>query len=143
MSAHVRQSAQSSALSRNPREVFDAAGREPLLITRRDGDPLVLMTAAQYERDRAGLQLAMVLVAAALDARNQSPTDRLRQAFPWLPLLSSADQQACAAEVLELARACADVGQFHPLVTAVAAWKGTAEAVAAGYPADSDLAWLD
>ena len=134
---------QSSELSRNSREVFAAADEGPVLISRRDGDTLLLTKVSQADQDRRGLEIAAALVAAALAPGDRSLTERLQQPFPWLILLSPADQETFASEIVATARACAAVSTFDPLVIALHAWQGTAEAVAAGYTPTDELDWLD
>lgn len=133
----------SSELSRNSREVFKAADRGPVLITRRDGDSLILTKASQAEDDRRGLELAAALVAASLAPGEAPFVIRLRLSFPWLALLSEPDQEAFGQEVVDLARAGAAISRFDPLLLAVDSWRATAEEVAAGYTADDGLDWLD
>jgi hypothetical protein len=129
----------SSALSRNSRAVFDAVDHGPVLITRRDGETLVLSKASEADRDRRGLELASVVVAAALAPDSRPFTQRLRQPFPWLAFLSPDDQSAFATEVVDVARACAAISQFGPLLRTVDAWRSSAEQAAAG-PAPDDQA---
>lgn len=139
----INRTVQSSELSRNSREVFEAADQGPVLITRRDGDSLVLTKASQADSDRKGLELAAALVAASLAPDNRPFVERLRQPFPWLALLSSTDQEAFAIEVIDLARACAAVSRFDRLLLTLRSWEATAEEVAAGYTPDDELEWLD
>ncbi|MGL5908409.1 MAG: type II toxin-antitoxin system Phd/YefM family antitoxin, partial [Phycicoccus sp.] len=61
----ARRTFRSSELSRNSREVFEAADRGPVLITRRDGEALVLSGAGEADRSRRGLELAAAVVGAA------------------------------------------------------------------------------
>ncbi len=134
---------QSSELSRNSRAVFAAADDGPVLITRRDGETLVLTRASQAEEDRQGLELASALVAASLAPDDVPFVQRLHQPFPWLALLSPADQAEFAREVIEVARACAALSHYDRLLLTVHEWMATAEAVAVGYTRDEDLTWLD
>ena len=139
----ITHTVQSSELSRNSREVFEAADQGPVLITRRDGDALVLTKASQADYDRKGLELAAALVAVSLAPNDVPFVERLRQPFPWLALLSSHDQEAFAQEVISIARACASVSRFDRLLLTLHAWKATAEEVAAGYTPDEELDWLE
>lgn len=141
--ATTPRSVRSSELSRNSREVFKAADEGPVLITRRDGDPLVLTRASQAERDREGLELAAALVAASLAPEDRPFVERLHQPFPWLAFLSSTDQEAFASEAVQVARACAAVAHFDRLLLTIRAWKATAEEVAIGYTPHDELEWLD
>ena len=43
---------------------------------------------------------------------------------------------------MDVARACASVGQFERLLISIHAWESTATAIAAGYT-DDELDWLD
>jgi len=69
-----------------------------------------------------------------------SLVDRL----PWLVLLPDDLRVACSRDLLDVARASAEVGHYHLLHSRLAAWKATVDAIARGIPADkSDLEWLD
>lgn len=141
--ATITRTVQSSELSRNSREVFEAADQGPVLITRRDGDALVLTKASQVEYDRKGVELASALVAASLAPDDVPFVERLRRPFPWLALLTPGEQDAFAKEVVEVARGCASVSRYGQLLMTLHAWVATAEAVAAGYTPDDELQWLD
>lgn len=139
----ISRTVQSSELSRNSREVFEAADQGPVLITRRDGDALVLTKASQADDDRKGLELASALVAVSLAPNDVPFTERLRTPFPWLALLSLSEQEAFAKEIVDVARGCAAVSRYDQLLATLHAWMATAEAVAAGYTPDDELQWLD
>ena len=139
----ITRTVQSSELSRNSREVFEAADQGPVLITRRDGDSLVLTKASQVDYERKGLELAAALVAASLAPDDRPFVERLRQPFPWLALLSPTDQDSFAVEIIDIARACAAVSRFDRLLLTLHSWEATAEAVASGYSPDDELEWLD
>lgn len=133
----------SSELSRNSRKVFEAADRAPVLITRRDGEPLVLARAQHATRDHKGVEVAASVVDAALNNDGTSFTARLHRPFPWLALLTESDQATFADEILAMTRACAAIADFARLLTTLESWKATAEAVAAGYTPDDQLDWYD
>ncbi|MDR1117849.1 MAG: hypothetical protein LBL01_00935 [Bifidobacteriaceae bacterium] len=131
-----------SELSRAPKRVADAAERGPVHIGRRDGDDLVLMKKADADAANAGLMVAAQLVAAIAAGGGPLVADRLAGAYPWTRFLSPGEAEELAAELVDTLRACASVSQFEPLAAAVAAWRSTAEARAAGWgPAGYD--WLD
>lgn len=140
----VRSTATFSDLLRSPKDVAAAAEHTEVTITRRDGEDLVLMSAAAAQRNRDGLEFAAGIVAAAVAEWPASFAHRLRGPFPWMTFLSDAEQDAMADELVTTTRACAGVGRFDPLAITIAAWKATAEAYAAGIPRDgADLTWLD
>lgn len=141
--AAISRTATSSDLSRNPGQVFRAADEGPVTITRRDGEPLTLLPSRTVEREHEALRLASQLVAASLAPGGQSFTERLRDPFPWLGFLPPAQREAFAAEIVEVARACASISSFDRLFIVLAEWKATAEATAAGYTHDDELDWLD
>ena len=139
----ISRTVRSSELSRNSREVFEAADKGPVLITRRDGDALVLTRASQADDDRRGLELASAIVAASLASDAVPFVERLRTPFPWLALLTPDDQRTFATEIVDVARGCAAVARYVQLLATLHAWVATAEAIAAGYTPDDELEWLD
>lgn len=141
--ATVVRTVQSSELSRHSRDVFEAADEGPVLITRRDGESLVLTKASQADADRSGLELAAHVVAVSLSTNDRPFVERLRDPFPWVALLSAEDQDSFASEVVDVARACATLSRFERLLISVSAWKDTAEKLASSLAADADLQWFD
>jgi hypothetical protein len=138
----IEQSVKFSDLSRDSKAVAAATDRGPVTITRRDGEPLVLMRKADADANRAGLALAAQVVAVAVSQWPDSFAARLREPFPWMAFLSSEAQERFASELVDTARACASVAQFEPLATVIHAWRSTAEAYAAGWDRD-EYEWLD
>jgi hypothetical protein len=139
----IAQTVRFSDLSRDSKKVAAAADRGPVMITRRDGEPLVLQRQSVYEQNRAGLALASQVIAAAVGEGPEGFADRLRQYFPWMGFLPSAGRQQCANELTRVARACASVSVFEPLEVEVSAWQSTAEAYASGHRPDTEYDWLD
>lgn len=133
---------QSSDLSRHSKDVFAAAEDGPVIITRRDGEDLVLTSETQARHDRQGLDLAAQLIAASLDPSGRPFTVRLQEPFPWIGFLSPPEQEEFAQDVVATARACAAVRQFDRLVLTLLDWKRTAEAYASGLTASIDVEWL-
>ena len=142
MTPVVQQTVQFSELSRNSRAVAEAADRGPVTVTRRDGEPLVLMRKALDDANREGLAMASQVVAAAVSAWPDPFVERLHAPFPWMRFLPVSEQQQFADELVQTARACASVQQFEPLLAEVAAWRSTAEAYAAGWD-KAAVDWLD
>lgn len=132
---------QSSELSRSAAEVFAAATDHPVEVTRRDGEPLVLMSERENQARDALLELAAQLIAAATDT-NGSLADRLSDRLPWMLALTPDDQEQCARDLLRAARASFSTGQHHLAIAELAAWKETATAIAAGL-GQAPVEWLD
>ncbi|MFT4217402.1 MAG: hypothetical protein QM619_09505 [Micropruina sp.] len=123
----------SSELSRHPAEVFAAAEEGPIVVTRRDGESLVLTTQERAVQQQELLGVAAQLIAASLE--DGPIADRFVRYFPWIGLLNEVDRDECAAEIVAVARGSFSVGQPQRLLTVIAAWRDTAEAVAAGWGA--------
>lgn len=137
------QTATFSQFLRAPNEVVAATAHGRVLLTRRDDEDLVLMSAEAERRHQVGLDAAVAVVAAALAEGSGSFIYRLHQPFPWMTFLGDHEQVQFADELVELSRACAVIGRFEPLAMAIRQWKSTAEAYASGVTADgSDLEWL-
>ncbi|MBF4582194.1 prevent-host-death protein [Curtobacterium sp. VKM Ac-2865] len=128
-----RRSVQSSDLSRHAKDVFAAAEQEPLEVTRRDGAPLVLTTKERSDDDEAVLDIAAQLIAAVTVNESLPLHDRLAIPYPWLKLLSRADQQRFATEIVEVARGSFSLRQPRRLLLEMQAWRNSAEAIAAGW----------
>lgn len=132
---------QSSELSRKSGPLFDAAEREPIEVTRRDGESLVLMTTAEADAKEQLLGLAAQLIAATTDDEG-SLADRFAERFDWMFALSEDDRDRCARSLVRAARASFSTGQAHLALMELASWRATAEALAAGFRSDP-VDWLD
>lgn len=132
---------QSSELSRNARAVFSAAEEQPVDVTRRDGDDLVLMSKREADSREQLLQLAAQLIAVSTDDRG-TLGERMAQVFPWMLALSAADRETCAKDLLSAARASFATGRAHLAAAELVSWKETAIALADGL-AGTQVDWLD
>jgi hypothetical protein len=89
-----------------------------IVLRRRDGEDLVLMTAGQ----RSALQtLARTFLTLA-----REDDAVVRTILGWLPLLSPADRQVCLDELHTVAAAALDSGRLGMLVETLHAWEATA-----------------
>ncbi len=129
----TRRSVQSSDLSRHAKDVFAAAEIEPLEVTRRDGKALVLTTKERSDEDEAVLDIAAQLIAAVTINEQLPLRERLAIPYPWIGMLSRADQERCAREIVEVARGSFALRQPRKLLLEMQAWRNTAEAIAAGW----------
>lgn len=125
------QELRSSDLSRSSAEAFAAASDHPVRVTRRDGEPLVLMSESQDSARSKLLELAAQLIAVATDSEG-SLTERMTRIFPWMHALSPQDRDTCAEEVLAAARASFSTQQPHLALAELTSWRETASALAAG-----------
>lgn len=135
----ITQQFQSSELSRSSQKVFEAASQEPVRITRRDGENLILMTEKEVERQETLFTLAAQLVA--LSTRTLSDEDLVADMslhFPWILALKNQDQKACARDIINDSRASFSLGNPTIILGTLNAWHDAAQAVAADYPRVSD-----
>lgn len=131
----------SSELSRNSAEVFAAAENGPVKVTRRDADPLVLMTERDALARKRLFEFAAQLIAITTDDRG-SLDERMSQHLPWMCALSAEDRVQCAKDLVDAARASFATDQPHLAIAELTSWRETAEAIAAGFGA-SRADWLD
>lgn len=131
----------SSDLSRHAPRVFAAAEENPVDVTRRDGEDMVLMTKREADARDQLLQIAAQLIAVATDERG-TLAERMADRFPWMLALDEEDRRTCAKDLLEAARASFATGQSYRAVAEMTAWRETAIALASGL-GSSALEWLD
>lgn len=130
----------SSDLSRHSAEVFSEAEKHPVTVTRRDGEPLVLMSQREAEARDELLNLAAHLTSASIDG---GPIEeRLAKLFPWMLALTPEGRAECARALLDASRASFATGQPHLALTELASWRESATAIAAGLGTDP-VEWLD
>lgn len=127
----------SSELSRNSAAVFAAAEQAPVLVTRRDGEDLVLMSKRENSARKELLELAGQLLCAATDEHG-SLVDRMATLFPWMLALSPKGQVDCARKLIQAARAAFATQQLNLLINEFESWRATAYALAEGLTAKSD-----
>ncbi|MHA7960651.1 hypothetical protein ACX9I7_23110 [Streptomyces sp. L500] len=102
-----------------------------LLLHRRDGEDLVLTTAARAEQDRTVVSAATRMLAAM--ARREPGSmelllDVLPDAFPWVRFLPEPDVHAFAVELVDTMRAADSINNSAAVAQMLTAWEHTAEA---------------
>ncbi|GAA3829791.1 hypothetical protein GCM10022403_073790 [Streptomyces coacervatus] len=101
-----------------------------LLLHRRDGEDLVLTTAARAEQDQTVVSAAtrMLVAMARRDPGSMELLlDILPDAFPWVRFLPEADVHAFAVELVDTMRAADSVGNSASVAQLLIAWQHTAE----------------
>jgi hypothetical protein len=101
-----------------------------LVLHRRDGEDLVLTTAARAEQDQTVVSAATRMLAAM--ARREPGSidlllDILPDAFPWVRFLPEFDLHAFAVELVDTMRAADSVGNSAAVAQMLTAWQHTAE----------------
>lgn len=137
-----RRTFRSSDLSRHAPEVFAAAEDNPVDVTRRDGEDLVLMSKRESNAREQLMHLATQLIGAATDERG-SIAERVAERLPWMLALSDADRAACADDLLKAARASLETGQANLAIAELTSWRETATAIAAGLGGAAPVDWYD
>lgn len=131
----------SSDLSKHSADVFAEAEDHAVQITRRDGEPLVLMSQREADARASLLQFAADLITVTLDEEG-TLSSRMADRFPWMLALSEADRDACTQDLVNAARASFSTGQPYLAIAELTSWRETATAIAAGLGATS-VEWLD
>lgn len=132
---------QSSELSRNPLKVFSAAEKNPVTVTRRDGEDLVLMNKKQTENlDEFHSFIAQII--SVLDDASGTLVDRMSKTFPWILALSKNGQTECAEELVRAAKVAMATSTPSVAINELNSWIATAETQALGIDFN-DIEWLD
>lgn len=131
---------QSSELSRNPKSVFVAAEREPVVVTRRDGEDLVLMTERESDSISNLLEYAADFFVALSDLSG-SVADKLSDRFHWMLALDEKVRDVCAKELLEGMRVALVSKRLEPIYIKLNAWRDTALAYS-DKGAMAEVEWL-
>ncbi|CAM3456226.1 prevent-host-death protein [Tsukamurella hominis] len=138
---HPTSTRRSSDLSKHSAEVFAEAEDHPVTVTRRDGEPLVLMSQREADDRTRLLELAAQLIGVAVD--DDGPlADRMTRAFPWMLALTQQDQTTCAQNLVDAARASFATDQPYLVLAELTSWRETATAIAAGL-GQTTPEWLD
>jgi hypothetical protein len=131
---------QSSELSRNAAHVFGQAEQGPVLVTRRDGVNLVLMSEATHQDREDMAQLVNWVVSASLGSERDF-VSRLVDQFPWMLALAEDSRAICAEEIVAALRTSLSTGEPYLALSTFESWKETATAISAGLKGADD--WLD
>lgn len=125
-----------SGFLRHSGEVLAAADREDMMLTRRDGEDLVLTTAPRDRATREGLSALANAVREAVADPVDAPhlVRHLGRAFSGASHLAPEEGRRLLAEVAEAAAAAAELGATEPLARALARWKRLARSRARERP---------
>jgi len=108
---------------------LEESPRRRLRLDRRDGDDLILESAARAEAEDEALDMASRLFFSLVqnDEGARALLSSLADVFPWVQFLPKDDVRAFLVELVETLRASASVGNMAALEPVVAAWQATAE----------------
>jgi hypothetical protein len=108
---------------------LEESPRRRLRLDRRDGDDLILSSAARAEAEDRAFSIASELFFSLVktDDGARALLLSLADVFPWVRFLPTDDTRAFLVELVETLRAAASVGNLAALEPVVAAWQATAE----------------
>lgn len=115
----------------------------PVLVTRRDGENMVLMTETDLKDRTELLNLAghiMTAVAGAFE--DGSLIKRMNESFAWMHVLKPEAQEECVQSLIKNTRAAFALDTPSVALINFESWKETAYAVAHGL-LDEEVEWLD
>jgi hypothetical protein len=113
----VRESTLSEFLQHSGRVLPQIEDGE-ILLHRRDGEDLVLMTHRQSQ--------ALRTTAEAFFALSTGQDAAIEAVLPWIALLSSSNRAECVRELREVGTASLHTGQLSRLAETLYAWEATA-----------------
>jgi hypothetical protein len=121
-----------SQLVQHPRDTMaklEESPRRRLRLDRRDGEDLILESAARADAEDAALGIAGRLFISLMkhDPGARALLLSIPEVFPWVRFLPQADVQAFLVELVDTIHACAELGNVAALTPVIAAWKATAE----------------
>lgn len=102
-----------------------------LRLRRRDAGDLALMRIEQLDRDGTVVEFTARLLAGLVRAENvEMIRTLLPDAAPWVAFLPSNDFDAFVAELVNVARGAAELGNLAPVAVLLTQWQHTAEVYA-------------
>ena len=121
-----------SQLVQHPKPTIAKLEQDPrrrLRLDRRDGDDLILESAARAEAEDEALNMASRLFFSLVktDDGARALLFALPDVFPWVSFLPTEDVRAFLVELVQTLRASADLGNLAALEPVIEAWKATAE----------------
>jgi hypothetical protein len=121
-----------SQLVQHPKDTMALLEENPrrrLRLDRRDGEDLILESAARAEAEDKALIVASRLFFWLVneDTGRKAMLRALPHAFPWVRFLPERDTRTFGDELIETLHACADLGNVAALMALIGRWKNTAE----------------
>ena len=121
-----------SQLVQHPKDTMaklEESPRRRLRLDRRDGEDLILESAARAEAEDKALTMASRMFISLMkhDPGARGLLLSLPDVFPWVQFLPTEDVQAFLVELVNTIRACTELGNIAALAPVIAAWQATAE----------------
>jgi hypothetical protein len=108
---------------------LEESPRRRIRLDRRDGEDLILESAARAEAEDEALSMTSRMFIALMkhDAGARTLALSFPDVFPWVRFLPTEDVREFLVELVETLNACAELGNVAAISTVVSAWKDTAE----------------
>jgi hypothetical protein len=108
---------------------LEQSPRRRLRLDRRDGDDLILESAARAEAEDEALSMASRLFFSLVkhDDGARALLLALPDVFPWVRFLPTEDVRTFLVELVQTLHACADLTNMAALEPVIEAWRATAE----------------
>jgi hypothetical protein len=121
-----------SQLVQHPKDTMaklEESPRRRIRLDRRDGEDLILESAARAEAEDEALSMVSRMFVSLVkhDPGARALLLSLPDVFPWVRFLPAEDVHAFLVELVETIRACADLSNMAAIAPVIAAWQGTAE----------------
>ena len=147
MNASVLEATWSDFL-RDPKTVTDRLDEVDVVLHRRDGEDLHLLTESRHEAAQQSMAIISRMLASVLQEGVVQERLSGNAAMPWLRFLTAANRVQFATEFIETSVASGDLGTLAPLSALIAEWRDTAlvradprlaAALRRPHPGDGDL----
>ena len=120
-----------SYLLRNSGDVLSEVEHADVLLDRRDGADLLLVTESREDSIRDSLDITVRALAAVFATRELRSValDAFVESHPWVSWLSPADREEFIDTFILTAKACRSTGGYGPLEKFLNRWKVSAQIV--------------
>jgi PHD/YefM family antitoxin component YafN of YafNO toxin-antitoxin module len=132
---------QSSELSRNPLKVFSAAEKNPVTVTRRDGEDLLLMAKARAE-DSSEFMVHASRVMSALADEQGTIVERMMKQYPWIHPLDDHWRAVCVDDLIRTTISSVSLNSPDAAMRKLSSWRETAYATSMGWGSEPKE-WLE
>jgi hypothetical protein len=105
---------------------------EPVLISRRDGEDLVLMSYKTFQQENQFLELVGRFMNALDESDEVSIGKRLAKDMPWLRILNSEQLGYFVAEMIEQITVATSTGVYRDALIMFDNWQAKARAIQMG-----------
>jgi hypothetical protein len=118
-----------SDLNRNPAKVFKVAKNHRVLLKRRVGPDMILVSKKELQAQAKAYETAALLLSA-LQGPENSRLENIRLRFPWIALFEQDKERECAAQMLAGMKDFFTSATALPFVSLVHQWRELAREIA-------------